>query len=301
MTFQKILCPVDFSPGSQHAMHLAVRMAIESDAELVLAYVWHLPALAYTEDLAFPADTIQQMIEDDERGLAAALAEASRLGARRVTTKFLTGVPWNEIVETLRGDAGFGLVVMGTHGRTGFSRILLGSVTEKVIRHSPCSVLSVPALSQISTFGHVLCPVDFSESSRHAVALAAELAAPGGSGITLLHVVEVPVTYSGEPPIKRFIDDLDRGAARLLEEWARDLKAKVSVPVTTRSRIGSPGAQTLAVLDDDQTFDLVVVGSHGRTGLRRVLLGSVAEKIVRHAPRPVLVARARTGGAPASD
>jgi nucleotide-binding universal stress UspA family protein len=65
------------------------------------------------------------------------------------------------------------------------------------------------------------------------------------------------------------------------------------VPVTTRTRIGTPGAQILAVLDDDRTFDLVVMGSHGRTGLRRVLLGSVAEKVVRHAGCPVVVARTR--------
>ena len=67
------------------------------------------------------------------------------------------------------------------------------------------------------------------------------------------------------------------------------------MPVVTRSRIGSPGAQILAVLDDDRTFDLVVMGSHGRTGLRRALLGSVAEKVVRHAHCPVVVAHTRPG------
>jgi nucleotide-binding universal stress UspA family protein len=294
MSFKKILCPVDFSLGSQQAMLLAIRLANESDAELVLTHVWYMPPLAYAEDPPFPPDTIQAMIQDEERGLAAAEAEASRLGATRVTTKFLTGVPWDQIVEVLRGDAAFGLAVMGTQGRTGLDRVLLGSVTEKVIRHAPCPVLAVPARGLVSAFNHVLCPVDFSESSRQAVALAAELAAPRGAGITLLHVVEVPVTYSGEPRVEGFVEDLDKRSARLLEEWARDLRTKVSVPVATRSRIGNPGAQTLAVLDDDKTYDLVVMGSHGRTGLRRVLLGSVAEKVVRHAARPVLIARARS-------
>lgn len=293
MTFRKILCPVDFSLGSQQAMLLAVRLANESEAELVLAHVWYMPPLAYAEDPPFPPDTIQAMVDDERRGLEAAAAEASRLGARRVTTRFLTGVPWDQIVELLRGDPEFGLVVMGTHGRTGLERVLLGSVTEKVIRHAPCPVLAVPARGRVSAFQHVLCPVDFSESARRAVALAAELTAPGGAGITLLHVVEVPVTYSGEPHVQGFVEDLDRRSARLLAEWASDLRARVSVPVATRSRIGNPGAQTLAVLEDDRTFDLVVMGSHGRTGLRRALLGSVAEKVVRHAGRPVLIARAR--------
>ena len=294
MTSRKVLCPVDFSLGSQQAMLQAVRLANARDAELVLAHVWYMPPLAYVEEPPFPLDTIQAMIQDEERGLAAAAAEATRLGARRVTTKFLAGVPWDQIVELVRGDPGFELVVMGTHGRTGLDRVLLGSVTEKVIRHARCPVLAVPARGQVSEFHHVLCPVDFSDSSRQAVALAAELAAPGGAGITLLHVVELPVTYSGDPHIEGFIEDLDKRAARLLEEWAWDLKTKVSVPVAVRSRIGSPGAQILSVLDSDATLDLVVMGSHGRTGLRRVLLGSVAEKVVRHAARPVLVARTRS-------
>jgi nucleotide-binding universal stress UspA family protein len=294
MTFRKILCPVDFSLGSQQAMLLAVRLANESEAELVLAHAWYLPPLPYAEESAFPPDTLQAMIDDADRGLAAAAEEASRLGAKRVTSKFLTGAPWDQIVTLLGGDASFGLVVMGTHGRTGLDRVLIGSVTEKVIRHAPCPVLAVPARGQVSTFRHVLCPVDFSESSRQAVALAAELAAPGGAGITLLHVVEVPVSYSSEVRMEGFLDVLDKRAARLLEEWAWDLKTKVSVPVATRSRSGSAGAQILAALDEDQTCDLVVMGSHGRSGLPRALLGSVAEKVVRHARRPVLVARARS-------
>lgn len=294
MTFGKILCPTDFSLGSQQAMLLAVRLANESDAELVLAHAWYLPPLVYAEEPAFPPDAIQAMVDDDERGLAAAAAEATRLGARRVTTRFLAGVPWDQIVTLLRGDSAFGLVVMGTHGRTGLDRVVMGSVTEKVIRHAPCPVLAVPARGQVSAFRHVLCPVDFSESSRHAVALAAELAAAGGAGITLLHVLEVPVTYSSEVHVDGFVDVLDQRAARLLEEWAWDLKTKVSVPVAIQSRSGGAGAQILAALDDDPTFDLVVMGSHGRSGLPRALLGSVAEKVVRHAGRPVLIARGRS-------
>jgi nucleotide-binding universal stress UspA family protein len=79
----------------------------------------------------------------------------------------------------------------------------------------------------------------------------------------------------------------------MLSHWATDLEAKVEVPINTRSRVGNPGAQALAMLDDDPSFDLVVTGTHGRTGLKRALLGSVAERIVRHAPCPVLVARRR--------
>lgn len=293
MTFHKILCPTDFSPGSQQAMPVAVRLATESGAELVIAHAWHLPPLAYGGELPVAPEAVELLVEDDERGLDAAVREASQLGARRVTSKLLNGVPWHEIVDTLRADTAFDLVVMGTHGRTGLSRFLLGSVTENVMRHAPCPVLVARERDARKPFGHVLCPVDFSACSRDAVALAAQVAVPGGAGITLLHVVELPVGFSGDPKLPGFIEDLDKRAARLLEEWATELRAKVAVPVITRSRIGSPGAQTLAVLDGDPTFDLVVMGSHGRTGIRRVVLGSVAEKVVRHAGCSVLVARSR--------
>ena len=116
------------------------------------------------------------------------------------------------------------------------------------------------------------------------------LAAPGGDGILLLHAGEMPVYYNGRlGPTQLAV--IEENAARQLETWADELRAKVAVPVNTRLLYGSPGAAVIHVLDEDPTFDLVIVGSHGRSGLRRVLLGSVAEKVVRHAPCSVLVAR----------
>jgi nucleotide-binding universal stress UspA family protein len=294
MTFKKILCPTDFSPGARHAVRVAVNVATATGAELVLAHVWHPPLFAFGGSDPFPAEAIQQLIKEKQRGLAEATNDAVKLGARRVTSRFLTGAPWDQLVEMLRADEAFDLAVMGSHGGTGLARVLLGSVTEKVVRHAPCSVLAARGRGDATSFAHVLCPIDFSDSSRHAVERAAQLAAPSGAGIMLLHAIELPVTYTGEPFGVDFLDGIERGAGRLLEDWASDLKSKVAVPVATEIRIGPPGMQTLEILDRDPTFDLVVIGSHGRTGLRRALLGSVAEQVVRHAACPVLVARART-------
>lgn len=290
--FKKILCPVDFSPGAEYALHVAVRMAIEADAELVLVHVWDSPLVVSTR-YPLPFDVIQAMIQEQELGLAAAARDASRLGAKRVTTRLSNGVTWAHIVDTLTEDARFDLVVVGTHGRTGIARVLLGSVADKVVRHAPCSVLAARPRGDVKAFEHVLCPIDFSDSSRHALALAAELAAPGAAGITLLHAFELPIVSTGMAMAPDMFPEVKEQAAHLLEQWAADLRTKVKVPVTTLVASGSPGARALGILDDDPTFDLVVVGSHGRTGLRRVLLGSVAEKIVRNAPCPVLVARNR--------
>jgi nucleotide-binding universal stress UspA family protein len=289
MTFKKILCATDFSVGAAQAMTVAVRLASEADAELVLAHALHVPLPAFPIEYAYSPDIIQRLSEDAQHGLEAAVRDAAALGAKRVTSRLLNGVAWSAIVDVL-DDPTFDLVVVGTQGRTGLARVLLGSVAEKVVRHAPCSVLAVHPDGESKTFTNVLCPVDFSDDSRHAVDLAADLVGPGGAGITLLHVVEAPVSYSGDLPEPELVS---RRSKEYLDTWASQLRGKVSVPVTEHCRLGWAGAETLAVLERDRTIDLVVMGSHGRTGIKRVLLGSVAEKIVRHAKCPVLVARRR--------
>ena len=290
--FTKILCPIDFSPGSDHALAVASRIAKDTRAELVIVHVGSTPWLVPSR-YPFPADLIEKLTREREDGLATAAREATRLGAPSVATRLVQGTAWDEIVHVLDDDTRFDLAVIGTHGRTGIARVLLGSVAEKVVRHAPCSVLAARARGDVKAFEHVLCPTDFSDSSRRAVELAAALVVPGGSGITLLHTIEMPVVYATPtiPPV--VFAEVDKQTRPLIEQWAGELRSKVGVPVATLVETGSPGANALEILDKDPSYDLVVVGSHGRTGLKRVLLGSVAEKIVRHAPCPVLVARTR--------
>ena len=187
----------------------------------------------------------------------------------------------------------FDLCVIGTRGRTGLARILLGSVAEQVVRHAPCSVLAVHPDGEPEPFRNVLVPTDFSESAGYALELAGSLVEPDGHDSTLLHVIEVPVAYGGEMPVAGLEHELNQRATKWLDATAKAVQARTSARVETHYRIGYPGAQTLHLLERDPTFDLVVMGSHGRTGIKRALLGSVAEKIVRHAGRPVLIARRR--------
>lgn len=291
MTLKRLLCPTDFSPGAQHATRVAARIAAESGAELVVAHVWQPPRFTYGGADPFPAEVLRRIARERERGLAAAASQLAGFGVRSVTTRALAGVPWEQIVDVLAEDVALDLVVLGTHGRTGISRILLGSVTEKVVRHAPCSVLATRPRSNATSFGHVLCPVDFSDSSRRAVERAAELVAPAGAGIALLHVVELPVSYSAQPFTAELIHGLEQRSARVLEDWAAGLRSRVSVPVTTEIKFGSPAGQVLAVLDRDPSFDLVAVGCHGRIRLRRALIGSVAEQVTRHAHCCTMTAR----------
>jgi nucleotide-binding universal stress UspA family protein len=289
MTLHTIVCATDFSPASEHAMRVAVRFASEANAELVLLHAWYIPPSAFAD--TFPAGVIDKLVADARHRLEAAVQECVAAGAKRVASELLTGVPWAEVVEHLEKRAA-DLCVIGTHGRTGIARIVMGSVAEQIIRHAPCPVVAIRPDAEVKPFARVLVPTDFSESAAYAADLAADLVLPNGT-ITLLHVNEVPLTYSREYSIGELVRDLGKLTAAALDREAARLKTKTNARIEVRSRTGYPGAQTLAELDDDRSYDLVVLGSHGRTGIKRALMGSVAEKVVRHARGPVLVAKRR--------
>ena len=143
MSWTKIMCPVDFSPGAKESLHTAATMAAESGAELIVAHAWTSPVYYMGEGVGLAAGLITDLMQDAETNLARWKEDAEQLGARRVTTLFLTGIAWHEIVAAAEKDPAIDLIVMGTHGRTGLKHVLLGSVAEKVVRHAPCPVLVV--------------------------------------------------------------------------------------------------------------------------------------------------------------
>lgn len=291
MSPKKILCSTDFSPGSAQAVRTAVQLAKTTGGELILVHASYVPPSAFVPEWTFPTETMEQLVRDTERELAASEAEARKQGAGRVSSQVLQGLPWRAICDAA-AQLGADLIVIGTHGRTGLARVLLGSVASMVIRHAPCSVLAVRGDGAPGPYRHVLCPTDFSEPARAAMAAAADFVEPGGPGITLLHVAELPAVYAGDPFLA-YYRDLEKRTGGLLDKAASELRAKTKVPVATRARVGHAGAQILDALDEDRSYDLVVIGSHGHTGLARAFLGSVAEKVARQAHCPVLVVRAQ--------
>lgn len=290
MRFRKILCPTDFSAGSHRAVALASQVARQHDAELVITHVWYAPPIAYGGEFVMPPTMIDEMMKGSQLGLDEAVKAATAAGAPRVRSSLVSGVPWAEIVSLLEHQ-GFDLCVIGTHGKTGFSRVLLGSVAEKVVRHAPCAVLTVRPDGETNPFRHALVPTDFSPRAGHAFDLAKGIL-PADARITLLHVIDLPVPFAGEIPADFALDVDRRSAMALAKESAREPTWQRAA-IDTVSRLGHAGAQILAALDADPTIDVVVMGSEGRTGIKRALLGSVAEKVVRHAHVPVLVARQR--------
>lgn len=287
MRFHKILCPIDFSAGSDAAVKTAVRIANEHGAELELAHAWSLPA-----SVSMTHGLVDLVTSDAERTLEAKRKSVAALATNKVSAKLLTGVPWSAIVDLAEHDLDVDLIVVGTQGHTGIARFLLGSVSEKILRHAPCSVLVVRPDNEPKPFTHITCALDFSVEAEQSTELAGALVAPAGE-ITLVHVTEIPLSYFGDRPVSDLVREIETNAKQLLDYAAVELRQQVAVPVNVKLVDGrSPGARLLDAIESTPN-DLVIMGSHGRTGLRRALLGSVAEKVVRHAAVPVLVARSR--------
>ncbi|MCX5745168.1 MAG: universal stress protein [Proteobacteria bacterium] len=284
---RKLLCATDFSSGAVAARAVACRLAIRHDAELVLAHAWHQ---AYLDTSIAPL-AITQMVQDARDALATEVAAARAAGVARVSSRFAAGITWTSIVDMANEDPTIDAIVVGTHGRSAIKRFLLGSVAEKIIRHAPCSVLAVRGEREHGDYEHVACAVDFADESRIALDQAAIFAAPA-TPLTLIHVVELPLAY-GEEPWLVDTNGMESAGRAELEVWASRASKELGREVIAQTHTGNPVRETVAVADADPTTDLLVVGSHGRTGLRRVVMGSVAERIVRHAPCSVLVARAR--------
>ncbi len=142
-----------------------------------------------------------------------------------------------------------------------------------------------------TTYRNILCPVDFSAPSRAALRAAAELAVQFESRLTLLHVYQVPVLgYPEAGPGSPFRTSMAELAGRDLAEWKQEAERLARRTVATVCLEGVPWDR-IAKYTQEHRPDLVVVGTHGHTGLMHVLIGSVAERVVRHAACPVLVVR----------
>jgi nucleotide-binding universal stress UspA family protein len=133
-----ILVPVDFSPASERSLEKALQLARAFDARITLLHVWSLPAVAYAEGLAWPIDDLQQAAREALAGLLARTVKVHP----DTDSVLLEGNEWRQILETVK-SRGCDLVVMGTHGRRGLPRLLLGSVAERVVRLSSVPVLTV--------------------------------------------------------------------------------------------------------------------------------------------------------------
>jgi nucleotide-binding universal stress UspA family protein len=294
----RLLCPIDFSDASRHALDHAVVLARWYDAAIIGMYVFN-PTYAMVGAIDAPDDggtTFANPATSSRLRLqmADALAPARAAGVA-VETCVEEGSPALQILSGVarhRAD----LIVIGTHGASGFERLMLGSITEKVVRKAACPVLTVPPRAHSTArlpFQRILCPVDFSPPAARAFQLALSLAQEAEAQLMLLHVLEWPIGHE-PPPLPTFnVPEYriyrEKEAAAELEKLVPAAARNWCEPSTHLAH-GKPHEQVLAFAGD-HGVDLIVIGVHGRSALDVALFGSTTNQVIRGATCPVLTLR----------
>ncbi len=297
--FSHILVGVDNSPASLHAVALAARLTREHSGRLTLVHVvdW-LPLVAEVESSAAgalidPSPIVSGLRQHGEAVLAQAAESAARFGVD-AERELVEGVAAQTILSSAAREH-CSLIVMATHGRRGLSRFFLGSTTEAVLRESTIPVLTVRPETKIAhserrCFARIAVGIDDSDPSDAAVRSILALPPEDSREVIFYSVADVDAVVGGRGLYYgTILEDLRRQAQNVVNNA---VAAAREHGINAQGRVldGSSQDELIAAAEHDGA-DLLVLGSHGRRGLRRFLVGSVAENIVRSAPVPVLVVR----------
>jgi nucleotide-binding universal stress UspA family protein len=303
---KRILCPTDFSDYSRRALDHAVAIARWYNSTITVLHVCSvLPVNAFVP--AAPMLPPAVLTPEDRRQLLAAMkhtAEAEVGSSVPIEVELAEGNAASEILVRAAAMAS-DLIVLGTHGLSGFDRLTLGSVTEKVLRKAECPVLSVPAHAAdvvpapSSLFRRILCAIDFSDCSMRALDYALSLAQEADAHLTVVNVVELPPgTYApdGTPValprgLREYVGSLEADRRTRLQQ-AVPSSVRAYCTVETVLGQGKPSTEILRVADESKS-DLIVIGVHGRGAADRLLFGSTTQHVVRRAQCPVLTLRTK--------
>lgn len=286
--FDRVLLPVDGSVESRRAAGYALALAGAFDASVhALAVLDSEVPDVFEEGPTGERDAAAA--RTTARAALDAVGEHAAAAGVRATESVVVGHPTEAILDAVDANA-VDLVVLGAHRRGRLARFLRRSVAEGVARHAPVPVLTVagPATDEPPALGRILLATDGSESARTARRWAFELARAFGATVSALYVVETRLGSSGV--LRQLLERRGEGITREI----RVRGARTGVPVDTAIRAGDP-AREIRAFAAERGVDVVVLGTHGRMGLDRLMMGSVAATVVREADRPVLTVRPNPG------
>lgn len=284
----RILVPTDFSPVCDRALARAAAIAARTGAELHVVHVQVLHREMYGWAALPNIVELEGVVRDLCRSdLDKAVANIATPVVREVVQDFKEVPAIVHYVEAHKID----LIVMGTHARKGISRLFLGSVAAGVLREAPVSVVLLgPERELCGDSQHcVLVPVDFSESSIAALRQAVAIARQHQAELIVLHVVELPKAV---PYVVGMVESLAAVHERAVQALDQLLDS-IDLPQPSAQRVvltGRPDEQ-IAAQARKLDADIIVMGMLGASGLRRLLLGSTTERVLRDAPCPVLAHR----------
>jgi nucleotide-binding universal stress UspA family protein len=289
-----VLVPTDFSDEAHKALRYAVALVRRCNAHLHIVNVsevdFAMPSRARPETNPLISDT------EDGRALKQRLHAVIGEGVD-VTFHGRTGRAFDQIVRSAH-ELPADLIVMSTHGRTGLKRLFLGSTAERVVQYSLSPVLVVrrdeeqlTAEGQPLAIESILVPVDFSSSSAEGVRYAIDFARAFGARLVLFHSFEAPqfltTDRSGHPSLPPTREATRAAAEDQMRQFVKSFNFD-GVDFETQIMMGR-AAEAICDYAIERKSDLIISSTHGRTGFMHVLIGSVAEHVVRYARTPVLI------------
>jgi nucleotide-binding universal stress UspA family protein len=285
-----VLCPVDFSDISLRAFHYAAALARWYEAKLTVLHMVPLTPMLDVPPFVLDEKSREEF-KEQLRSFTGPVSPDVTLDVRVEQTEST-----HAAIQAFAACHGVDLLVMGSHGRSGFKRILLGSVAERVIRQAPCPTMIVPAVVHDVVpegpvrFRNILCPIDFSSHSLLAAEYAINLAEEADAQLRLLHVVSMPPGLDElELTLKDVRAQVEADRLRRLDDLI-PAEAPSYCSVQTAVRTGAVHREILAAAGE-QPSDLIVLGAHGRGASDAAFFGSNAERVARAANCPVLVVR----------
>ena len=292
MEIQKIVVPVDFSEFSNKAVEIAEKIAQKFNANITLAHViiTH-PEEHYADDQKNYQALIQKRQTHVEQQFAIQFEERE---AQSPPMNFviLRGLSPADCLQEFIINNDFDLVVLGTHGKSGFRHFVQGSVAEKLVQVSPIPVLTVHRSLETPRIKRILVPVDFSSYSQQALYFADTIAQKFEAKLVFLHVIEqeiYPTFYAEEIESVFEIDpSLNQAVIENLKDFVADF-IKDEFVEDFMVREGVAHKEIVECAKED--FDLLIIATHGLSGLEYLLLGGTSEKVIRWATCPVLVVK----------
>jgi len=274
---RKILCPVDLSPVSDGILKWAGLFARTFKAPLeVLHADWWEPPRYFTEAQIQQLSRQEQEGEKVLRSELEALAKSALGGLAPHNIAVVEGYPTEQILQRAK-ESMAGLIVMGSHGRTGMARLRLGSIAEDVVRASGCPVLIVKSTADMERapgIKNILCPINFTSLSRQSLELASELAAAFGAKLWVAHATDHEEMQ------------VEEVRQRVCDWVPKEVRGRCQMAEVVRR--GNP-AEQIILMAREHSADLIVMGAQHRPFLEFTTLGTTTERVMRHSLTSVLV------------
>ena len=287
---ERLLLATESSEFSEGANREAIRLAKRCGSKLTAMSV-----IESNPEFGSMAPAILEKLEKEVLAhLNSVKARAKQEGVTCETVTYEGEDSYKYIVEEAVKQKST-MIIMGRRGKKGFRRLVMGSTTSWTIGHSPCSVLVVPRAAQVD-FKSVVVATDGSKYSAAAASEAIGIAKRNNAKLTVLAVVPADIAMPTDIDFaaiqREKIADQDLQAAEKNARAVKDAAQKAGVEAQAFVMSGKP-ADAIIEIAKDKSADLVVVGSHGRTGLDRLLMGSVAERVIVLASCAVLVVKGK--------